>query len=228
MANTKHGAVTLDEIVLDERCQPRAVLNAEAVQEYAELYAEGETKLPPLAVADVDGDLVLIDGFHRLAGARQADHQFVRVEVLERCDIGRAVWLAAAANQGHGVRRTNADKRQAVLIALKSDIGEEQSSRDVAAHVGVSKSFVNNVRAELEAGHDGQDNKTEPAPEPPPHEEEPQEPDMYHTAAKRIGSCYRKVCAILGQEDDVCEQLYRALEFAEQRELISSAFHGGG
>jgi hypothetical protein len=42
---------------------------------------------------------------------------------------------------------------------------------------------------------------------------------MYHTASRRIRGCYKKVCAILGEEDDVCEALYVALEKAEEREL---------
>ena len=216
MANTK--AVALDDIVLDERCQPRAVLNQEAVNEYAEIFKEGEVKLPPLEVVDVDGDLVLIDGFHRLAGARSADQTFIRVKVVERCDIGRALWLAASRNQAHGVRRTNADKRQAVRLALESDIGVEQSVRTIAEHVGVSKTLVADMRQEAELSVT--DTKTEPEPPELPGDDEPEpQDDMYHTAAKRIAGCYRKVCAILGQEDDVCEALYVALEKAKEREL---------
>jgi hypothetical protein len=217
MTKQKTSAIDLDAIILDERCQPRAILNAEAVQEYSDIYAEGEQDLPPLEVADVNGDLVLWDGFHRLAGARQAGKGFVRVTIVEECDIGRALWLAAAVNQGHGVRRTNADKRQAVTLAINSDIGEEQSSRDIGDHVGVSKSFVSNIRAELEG--EPATVATEPAPPETPHDDEKTDPDMYHTAAARIKGCYKKVCAILGAEDVVCEALFVALEKAQEREV---------
>lgn len=218
MGETK--AVPLDDIVLDERCQPRAILNQEAVTEYKELYEEEEVELPALQVVDVEGDMVLIDGFHRLAGARSAGKSFVRVEVVEEGDLGQALWLASAVNQGHGVRRTNADKRQAVRLALESDIGEEQSSRTIAKHVGVSNDFVSRLRAEV-SSDDTPEQKTEPEPPSMPDDDEPEkpEPDMYFTAAKRIRTCYKKVCAILGQEDDVCEQLFVALEKAEEREL---------
>jgi hypothetical protein len=214
----KTAAVALDDIILDERCQPRAILNNEAVQEYADIYRDGAVKLPPLKVVDIDGSLVLLDGFHRLAGARQADQTFVRVEVVERCDIGRALWLAASMNQGHGVRRTNADKRQAVNLALDSDIGDEQSLRTIADHVGVHHSFVAKVKEEREVSPNDTP-KTEPEPEAPPHDDDQPETDIYHTAAKRIRGCYRKVCAILGQDDDVCEALFQALEKAQEREL---------
>jgi DNA repair exonuclease SbcCD nuclease subunit len=218
MAKPKTHAVDINDIILDERCQPRSILNAEAVQEYADIYKEGEVDLPALEVVGIDHKLVLIDGFHRLAGARQADQSFIRVTVVEECDVGRASWLASAVNQGHGVRRTNADKRQAVTLAINSDIGVEQSSRDIGAHVGVSKSFVSNVRAELEVATVATE-KTEPEPEDTPHDDDKTDPDMYHTAAARIKGCYKKVCAILGNEDVVCEALFVALEKAQEREL---------
>jgi hypothetical protein len=218
MAKKQTKAVDINDIVLDERCQPRAVLNPEAVQEYADIYKEGEVDLPALEVVRVNKQYVLIDGFHRLAGARQADLGFVRITVIEECDIGQALWLASAVNQGHGVRRTNEDKRQAVTLAINSDIGEEQSSRDIGAHVGVSKSFVSNVRAELEVATVATE-KTEPEPPESPHDDDKTDPDMYHTAAARIKGCYKKVCAILGNEDVVCEALFVALEKAQEREL---------
>jgi len=152
MTKKKTSAVNVDKIILDERCQTRPALSQEAVNDYADIYREEEVSLPALEVVDVDGKLVLIDGFHRLAGARQADHGFVRVTVVEECDLGRALWLASAVNQEHvGVRRSNLDKRQSVMLALKSQIGFEQSTRVLAEHVGVSHMTVSRVRAEFEA-----------------------------------------------------------------------------
>jgi len=216
---SKTQAIGLDDIVLDERCQPRAILNPEAVQEYADIYKEGEVTLPALDVVVIDGKHVLIDGFHRLAGARQADHSFIRVRVVEECDIGRALWLASASNQGHGVRRTNADKRQAVKLALGSDVGEEQSLRVIAEHVGVAHETVRRIKEELSQSDTEEEGVTEPPPPETPHDDEKVDPDMYQTAARRIKGCYRKVCAILGQDDDVCEALFVALEKAQEREL---------
>lgn len=216
----KTKAVALDDIVLDERCQTRAILNQEAVTEYKETYEAEEVTLPALQVAQVGDDLLLLDGFHRLAGARSAGKSFIRVEVVEKCDLGRALWLASAMNQGHGVRRTNADKRQAVKLALESDVGEEQSLRVIAEHVGVSHELVRVVKDSLsETDTEPPEDEAPEPPETPDDEPDRPEPDMYHTAGKRIRTCYKKVCAILGEDDDVCEQLYRALEAAKEREL---------
>jgi hypothetical protein len=218
MAEKKTHAVDINDIILDERCQPRAILNPEAVQEYSDIYKEGEAELPALEVVSIDSKLVLIDGFHRLAGARQADQSFIRVTVVEECDIGQALWLASAVNQGHGVRRTNADKRQAVTLALNSDVGEEQSLRTVAEHTGVAHETVRRIKEELSQSDATE--KTEPEPPETPHDDDDKpEPDMYHTAARRIQGCYKKVCAILGNEDVVCEALFVALEKAQEREL---------
>lgn len=209
-------AVAIEDLILDIGCQPRADLNPEAVEEYAELYKAG-TGLPPVDVVVVDGDLVVIDGFHRIAGRVKAGEPFVRVQVLEASDLGRARWLAAAANQGHGVRRTNRDKRTAVELALDSDVGQEQSLQVIADHIGVSKAFVGKVRLERESSTVDDEPASEPPPETP--DEEPEDQDMYQTAGKAIKGCYRRVCKILGEEDDVCEQLFRALEAAQEREL---------
>ena len=211
-------ATDINKIICDERCQPRAVLNPEAVQEYAEIYKEGG-ELPALEVVDVDGDLVLIDGFHRLAGARQADHGFIRVVVVEEADIGRAAWLAAAANQKCGVRRSNLDKRQAVTLALQSDVGQEQSLRVIAEHVGVHHQTVANIKNELSKIDSEPEEETEPQSVPDDDEPEKDEPDIYHTASKRILTCYKKVLKILGENDVVCEALYIAYEKAQEREL---------
>ena len=223
--NQKSESIDLDDIVLDERCQLRRVLTQEAVDEYAELYTD-QAELPPLEVVDVDGDMLLIDGFHRLAAARQMGAGFVRVVVAEVADIDRAVWLAAAANQGHGVRRSNEDKRNAVRMALGSATGQEQSTRVLAEHLGVSHMLVSKMRKEEEErvntpGVNGLQQET--TPEAPSEDDsvwpEDTGPDMYHTASKRILTCYKKVLKILGENDVVCEALYIAYEKAQEREL---------
>lgn len=52
--------------------------------------------------------------------------------------------------QGHGLRRTNADKRRAVMAALAHPNGRGLSDRLIAEHCGVSDPFVGTVRAELQ------------------------------------------------------------------------------
>jgi len=62
------------------------------------------------------------------------------------------------ANIPHGLRRTNADKRNAVRLALLHPYARAWSNRLIAKHVGVDSKTVASVRRELERGDDGQQN----------------------------------------------------------------------
>jgi transposase-like protein len=141
--------VPIEEVILDERCQARAEVSHETVTEYADAYRSG-AKLPPVDVFVVLGKLYLVDGFHRLAALRVADESFARVRIVGQGDINDAIWHATSVNAAHGLRRSNADKRRAVELALRSAIGSEQSSRTIAEHVGVHHSTVERIRAEVE------------------------------------------------------------------------------
>lgn len=155
----KEQTVPVEEVVLDERCQARATIDPDTIREYAEAY-KAKTKLPPVDVFRVAGKLYLVDGFHRFAALRSAGDTFARVRVVGDGSLDEAVWHATSVNATHGLKRTNADKRRAVEIALRSAIGSEQSSRTIAEHVGVSDFLVRDVRAEVEAANDVRDSRT--------------------------------------------------------------------
>lgn len=141
--------VPIEDVILDERCQARAEVSHETVTEYADAYRSG-AKLPPVDVFAVLGKLYLVDGFHRLAALRVAEESFARVRIVGEGNLDAAIWHATSVNAAHGLRRSNADKRRAVLLALRSAIGSEQSSRTIAEHVGVHHSTVERIRAEVE------------------------------------------------------------------------------
>lgn len=183
-------AVAIDDLVIDQRLQARVGLDADAVEEYAAAYSN-KHKLPPIETFDVEGTLYVVDGFHRVPAAVEAGETFIRVEVAGEGSLDDAIWHAMAVNQGHGVRRTNEDKRRAVRLAVQSAIGREQSSRVIAEHLGVSDMLVGKVRKDWEAGQvqtngtsppvtrtgkDGKSYPTKPRKAPPPTEiSEPQE-----------------------------------------------------
>lgn len=140
----------IEDIVRDASCQSRAVGNPEVTDDYAaHLRAGGE--LPPVEVFLVGGVPYVTDGFHRLDAHIGVGTSFVRCVVVGTGTLAEAGWRATAANQAHGLRRTNADKRKAVRNALTNPIGAEQSSRVVAEHVGVSHELVASIRREIEA-----------------------------------------------------------------------------
>lgn len=139
--------VPLSKITLDKALQPRMALTADAVVEYADAMLEG-TKLPPCVVV-WDGDTHwLCDGFHRVTAAQRLKWKTIACEVVDgtRND---AMWMAAAANQKHGVRRTNGDKRRAVLLALACN--PSASNSEIARHCAVAAEMVRKRRLQTEA-----------------------------------------------------------------------------
>jgi hypothetical protein len=140
----------IGELELDHRCQARDAIHPDAVEDYAEAY-KAEADIPPLDVFLVSGKPYVVDGFHRYPAAMKAGRKWLRCRIVGEGTIDDAIWYATGVNQAHGLRRSNADKRRAVLLALETPIGAEQSSRVIAEHVGVSHDFVGRVRAEWEA-----------------------------------------------------------------------------
>lgn len=122
--------------------QTRAALNAEAVRDYAELMKTDPDALPPVEVV---GDH-LVDGFHRVAAALSLGLTEIAADVREG-DYKTALAAALKANVAHGIRRTNADKRQAMRIAWEHRdelFGHDPSEREFAAICCVSNATACN------------------------------------------------------------------------------------
>jgi len=143
--------LSVDQIVADRRAQLRAELDPETVERYAEAM-RGRAKFPALVVFydASEGVYYLADGFHRLAAAKEAGRERVHVRVLTG-NIRDAMLYAAKANDRHGLPRTNADKRRAVLALLTDLEWRQWSDREIARRCAVSDRLVNRLRAEIEA-----------------------------------------------------------------------------
>lgn len=57
--------------------------------------------------------------------------------------------LSVGTNAAHGLPRTNADKRHAVLLLLKDEEWGQWSSHEIARRCAVSHTFVDNARRSL-------------------------------------------------------------------------------
>ena len=90
---------------------------------------------------------ILFSGFHTIAAAHREfgnDH-VVEFQVVE----GNPYLLAACENASHGKRRTNAEKRAAVLRWLEDDEGKTWSDEHIAKMCHVSVTVVRNALDEL-------------------------------------------------------------------------------
>jgi len=143
-----HKTLLLADIAMHGNSQPRACIDQETVHEYAERIKAGD-KFPPVQVCH-DGDSHwLWDGFHRVLASREAGRKDIEAEVREGTRED-AHWLSLAANQTHGLRRTNADKERAVKAAL--DARPDLSDRAIADHLGVSPSTIAKYRPTVQVG----------------------------------------------------------------------------
>ena len=168
IAGRTHRMVELESLVIEESLQVRAKLDQETIQEYATQMVPPGSDLdgtdhevldihgvpfdPISVILTPDDELLLVDGWHRVAAARKKKiEKFqasvrggTRQDALEACLI---------ANARHGLRRTRADKRRAIRLALGDAEFVKRSDRWIAEMTGVTSPTVTKMRSELvEAG----------------------------------------------------------------------------
>lgn len=158
----------IETIRTDGGVQSRERISDEYVADLAEAIKGGK-KLPPIEVyGNGGGEVWCADGFHRILAHVQAGKRTIRCNV-HKGGQQEAAWASCAANQEHGLRRTNADKRRSVEMALRMRPG--LSARAIADHVGVDEAMVrqSKVRCGIPAPEQvtGRDGKTYRVPPPP-------------------------------------------------------------
>lgn len=140
--------VKLSDLCLDSGTQLRHGLDEATCDEYAEAWRRKD-KFPPLtAFKTPEGRLLLVDGFHRLEGARRAGIKEICVEIREGT-LREAILFSAGVNATHGLRRSNRDKQRAVRTMLSDDEWAKWTDRKIARHCGVSHTFVASLRGQV-------------------------------------------------------------------------------
>ena len=143
MADTKQ--VKLDKIRTDGETQSRVEIDTNVVADY-QADIEAGTTLPPADVYHDGAATWLADGFHRYFAYKRAGKDEMPCIIHEGTQKD-AQWHSVGSNKGHGLRRSNADKQNAVRMAL--DLHDERSDSAIATHVGVDHKTVAKYRAEL-------------------------------------------------------------------------------
>jgi ParB-like chromosome segregation protein Spo0J len=137
----------LTEIKVESSLQGRCKLNQEVVDEYSETLREGG-KLPAITVFRVGSSHYLVDGWHRYFAHKKAGLADIEVNVIDGT-IREATLYAVGANDDHGLRRTNDDKRKAVMMLLDDMEWSEWSDREIAKAAKVSTMTVGRIRKSL-------------------------------------------------------------------------------
>src|ERR1051325_2176877 len=130
--------LALSAIRTNSGTQSRAALCEAAVAEDAEAMLN-RSRFPPIIVFRHGDDFILGDGFHRVRAAKMVKLNSILAEVRAGTRID-ALKYSLSSNHKHGLRRTNADKRHAVSLALSEF--PRWSDRAVAELVGVSQPMV--------------------------------------------------------------------------------------
>lgn len=130
----------LQTIRTDGETQPRESIDPIVIAEYAEDMQAGAT-LPPVVVFHDGAAYWLADGFHRYHAALAIGADAIAADV-RLGTVEDARWYSYGANKDHGLRRTNEDKRRAVLAALKHPQAALLSDSEIARHCGVHRNTI--------------------------------------------------------------------------------------
>jgi hypothetical protein len=147
----------IKSIKIDPAVLPRVKQDDSVVDDYeAILRLDPKAMEPPVVFFDSKANW-LADGCRRLAAFRRigVDSPVCDVRKGSRSE---AVFYASGANREHGVRLTNAEKKQAVLNCLADPEVAKNVDATIAEQCGVGSTLVVTTRAKL-AGETG-----EPAP----------------------------------------------------------------
>lgn len=128
------ATVAIQLLVRHADYQVRQEINPETVDRYANVLrahpealgrdAEGNplgrSPLPPIKVAMVNGALVVVDGWHRIAAHEQLELRDIEAEITGNLSEEDARWMAAKANMQHGLPLKRKELRAAFGAFVKA------------------------------------------------------------------------------------------------------------
>jgi uncharacterized ParB-like nuclease family protein len=139
--------IKLSQLVKEVSFQVRNKVNTATVKRYADLMKAG-VNLSPIRVARVDGMLMLVDGWHRVAAHEQLGKETALAEIVE-CNRQQAQWMAAKANLTHGLQLKNAEYRNVfrAYISTRQHLkgrGGHKSYREIGVEIGKPYTTIRN------------------------------------------------------------------------------------
>lgn len=139
--------ILLKQVRLDGDTQPRQFINEDTVNDYSEQMLE-DAEFPAIDVFHDGANYWLADGFHRFFATKKAGFLDIEANIHEgtRRD---AVLFSVGTNAVHGLRRTNDDKRKAVLTLLNDLEWSEWSDNEIARRCHVSNMTVGRIKKSM-------------------------------------------------------------------------------
>lgn len=149
------ATLNISEIRIDGKTQSRVEMNNDVIAEYAAAIQDG-AEFPPITVFFDGSSYWLADGFHRLWAHKRAEKNLIKAEVI-RGTQRDAILYSVSANASHGLRRSNADKRKAVMTLLEDSEWAKWSDREIARACSVSPDTVGRIRKDVTVRSDSED-----------------------------------------------------------------------
>lgn len=143
--------LSLEKIRLDGGTQSRVKIDDNLVAEYAEMMQAG-VEFPPVVVFYDGTDYWLSDGFHRYLARKRIKAPGIKTDQRDGT-VRDAILFGISANNNHGKRPTNEDKRKGVITILMDIEWQDMSDRQIAQICGVSHTYVGQLRKELKTGN---------------------------------------------------------------------------
>lgn len=140
-------SINIADIRVNGGTQSRAQINRDVVSDYAEA-VDGGAEFPPIVLYHDGSNYWLADGFHRYEAYATAKVYEVPADVRQGTQRD-AILHSVGANAHHGLRRTNDDKRRAVMVLLNDQEWSQWSNREIARQCGVHYNFVGKLRSDV-------------------------------------------------------------------------------
>jgi hypothetical protein len=136
--------IDVADIISNKAMLMRVKVDGSTVRQYAKAM-EGGAVFPPVICFEVNGDLILTDGFHRVEAYKSRGVQKIHADVRIG-SMDDAILAAVRANAHEGLARTNADKEKAVRALLASEKWCGLSDRQIAQEAGTGHQLVGKLR----------------------------------------------------------------------------------
>ena len=136
--------LNIGALVLDQKLQSRTEINEQTIEDYSDAIKMGD-EFPPVLVYFDGVHYYLTDGYHRYHAHKKAGKAGITCEVVNGT-FRDAILRATGVNGKHGMRRTYADKRKAVMTLLDDFEWSMWSNSEIARQCGVSPTFVSGLR----------------------------------------------------------------------------------
>lgn len=149
MSKPEFERVAVNNIEATAATQVRIRIDKGMVDQYTEDFENGAA-FPPLTCFREENSerIILADGFHRLRAAINAGREEIGCNIFVG-GMREALMEALGSNAEHGFRRTKADKRHAVQMALKDPEISQLQQQEIAEVCRVHRNTVRKIQNEM-------------------------------------------------------------------------------